>query len=117
MFKPIIFSIRVPVETCKTAAGVVAICEFLNVSEAGRSTDEALTALTDSLTGCFQSSFDRGRFDLLFRCNGYSARMIDPLPSGGRFVDVRLTLTAPHKVLSKTEIAGGIRSALERCAA
>ena len=117
MFQPISMSIRIPVETRKTMHGVVATCEFLDASSAGRSTDEALAALTESLTGVFESCFDLGRFDQLFRCAGYSARADDGWPREGRYIDVRLTLKAPHKLLSKTEIDTCIQSALDRFAA
>ena len=117
MSKPIIFSIRVPVETRRTARGVLANCDFLELSREGRSTDEALNALTDSLKGYFEACFERGRFDRLFRSSGYCAGNDGPPAHGGRFIDVPLTLSSPHAMLSKTDIAGGIRSALERCAA
>ena len=117
MFQPISMSIRVPVETRKTAHGVVASCVSLEACAAGRSTDEALAALTESLTGVFESCFDLGRFDQLFRCAGYSARPDDGWPREGRYIDVRLTLKTPHKLLSRTEIDSCIQSALDRFAA
>ena len=41
----------------------------------------------------------------------------EPWPHEGRFIDVRLTLTAPHTVRSSTEIDTCIQSALDRFAA
>ena len=76
-----------------------------------------MASLTGALASVFESSFDLGRFDQLFRCAGYSAQADESWPHEGRFIDVRLTLTAPHKKLSKAEIDTCIQSALERFAA
>jgi len=116
MFRPIAMSIRIPVETHPTMHGVVATCEFLDACGTGRSTDEALASLSGSLASVFESSFDLGRFDQLFRCAGYSAQADEPWPHEGRFIDVRLTLTAPHKLLSRAEIDTCIQTALDRFA-
>lgn len=116
MSNAIILSLRVPVETCRTANGFVATCEFLDISEAGLTTDEALTALTDALSGYFRSCYDNGRFDELFRSRGYSTQMTDVPSSGGRFVDVHLVLNAPRHMLAQAAIAGGTQPGLESCA-
>ena len=114
MFRPIVMSIRIPVETRKTADGVVVTCDMLDASCQGVSTDESLATLAKSLSCMFESSFERGRFDQLFRSAGYSAQSEETWSQDGRFVDVRLTLSAPHPSLSPTEIVTGIRSALDR---
>ncbi len=117
MFRPVVLSVRIPVETRKTVDGVIATCQFLDACGRGRSTDEALASLDGLLTSVFEASFDLGRFDQLFRSAGYSAQADESWPHEGRFIDVRLTLTARHKLLSRTEIDNGIQSALERFAA
>ena len=117
MFRPVALSIRIPVETRRTMHGVIATCQFLDACGAGNSTDEALASLTALLTSTFESCFDLGRFDKLFRSAGYSAHADESWPHDGRFIDVRLTLTAHHKLLSRTEIDTCIQSALERFAA
>ena len=117
MFRPIALTIRIPVETRRTLNGVIATCQFLDACGAGRSTEDALASLTGLLTSTFESCFDLGRFDQLFRSAGYCAHAEESSPHEGRFIDVRLTLTAPHKLLSRTEIDTCIQSALERFAA
>jgi hypothetical protein len=116
MFQPITMSIRIPVKTRKTMHGVVATCEFLDACSGGRSTDEALAALSESLADVFESCYELGRFDQLFRCAGYSAQADDGWQREGRYIDVRLTLKAPHKPLSRTEIDTCIQAALDRFA-
>ena len=114
MFKPIVISIRIPVETRKTAKGVVATCSPLDASCAGSSIDEALATLATSLTCMLESCFDRGRFDQLFRSAGYCTNSDESWSRDGRYIDVRVTLTAPHVTLSRAEIDNGIQSALDR---
>ena len=114
MFRPIVMSIRIPVETRRTADGVVATCDVLDASCKGVSTDETLANLAKSLSCVFESSFERGRFDQLFRSAGYCAQSEESWSQDGRFVDVRLTLATPHASLSRTEIDTGIKSALDR---
>ena len=117
MIRPIVMTIRIPVETRRTADGVIATCGLLDTSCKGASIDESLATLASSLTCMFESSFDRGRFAQLFHSAGYSAQSEESWLRDGRFVDVRLTLAAPHASLSRTEIDTGIRSALHRFAA
>jgi hypothetical protein len=108
MSKAIILSMRVPVETRRTAGGVVASCKLLSLSKTACSIDEALSALTEALATRLESCFEFGHFDQLFHCNEYTAGMVNPPPGNGRYVDVRLTLSAPDTVLTATGFDGGI---------
>lgn len=95
MSRPIGITIRLPVETRKTASVVFAACPLLDISCAGGSTGEALGDLTNLLTRYLGSCFAHGRFDQLLQVNGYSAVDEDCGTVAGRFLDITLKLGVP----------------------
>ena len=112
MSRPIVITVRLPVDTRKTENGVIATCQFLDVSCFGGTRDEALSELSGLLTSYLGSCLESGRFDQLFHGNGYSQIEPDTTPDDGRFLDIGIKLCLPAQPVAIPELPRVVPSSL-----